>query len=113
MIISLCPALICNYFALFCLGACVLGLFLSDAEQEVYDYADYSGSRYAGDVCAEEGDVAIEGILSADSHNHDSGDDGNVLGAEHVYFFLDHDSNTLSCDRSEQEIGRASCRERV
>jgi len=41
-------------------------------------------------------------ILRAEADHHDTGDDSDILGREHIAFLIDHDGDTLRRNRAEE-----------
>ena len=74
----------------------------ADTEEQVENDAKDCCSSNAGNIEAEEGDVAAKGILAADTDYHDRGDDGNVLGAEEVDFLFQHNGDALGSYSAEE-----------
>ena len=83
---------------------CSVFLLLADGKQQVEKDSADSCACNAGDTAGKSGerDVSAEIVLATESHYHDRGDNGNILGGEHIALLVDHDGDALSCDRAEQ-----------
>ena len=78
-------------------------LLRANAQKQIQQNAENSGTCHTGNLNAKERNVAAKGVLPAEANDHDGCDNSDVLGAEHIDILIDHDGDTLCSDCAKEE----------